>query len=70
MQSYIGLVAVVMIFGIPIIVIICGTIVKLKSKTNHEDPEQTKMIQEIYHGLARMEQRIEALETILYDPKK
>ncbi len=28
------------------------------------------MIQEIHHGLARMEQRIDALETILYDQKK
>lgn len=29
------------------------------------DPEETRMIQEMFRGLERMEQRIEALETIL-----
>jgi phage shock protein B len=32
--------------------------------------EETQMIQEIYQGLRRMEQRVEALETILVDPDK
>lgn len=32
--------------------------------------EETQMIQEIFQGLRRMEQRVEALETILVDPEK
>lgn len=32
-----------------------------------DQAEETKMIQEIYKGLARMENRIEALEAILLD---
>jgi phage shock protein B len=32
-----------------------------------QQAEETKMIQEIYQGLARMEERVEALETILLD---
>jgi len=31
------------------------------------EDEEARMIQEIYQGLSRMEQRVEALETILYD---
>jgi phage shock protein B len=32
--------------------------------------EEARMIQDIYQGLNRMEQRIEALETILLDKEK
>lgn len=32
--------------------------------------EETKMIQEIYQGLSRMEERVETLETILLDRDK
>jgi len=32
--------------------------------------EETRMIQDIYQGMNRMEQRIEALETILLDREK
>ena len=32
--------------------------------------DEAKMIQEIYQGLARMEQRVEALETIIIDKEK
>ncbi|MFB0508217.1 MAG: phage-shock protein [Thermodesulfobacteriota bacterium] len=31
--------------------------------------EETRMIQEIYQGLSRMEERVEALETIVLDSK-
>ena len=31
--------------------------------------EEARMIQEIYQGLSRMEERVEALETILMDGK-
>jgi len=30
--------------------------------------EETKLIQEIYQGLSRMEKRVEALETIIVEP--
>jgi phage shock protein B len=32
--------------------------------------EEAKMIQEIYHGLTRMEARVEALETLLLEKEK
>jgi phage shock protein B len=32
--------------------------------------DETRMIQEIYQGLSKMEQRIEALETILLDRER
>ena len=32
--------------------------------------EETRIIQEIYQGLSRMEERIETLETILLETKK
>ena len=32
--------------------------------------EEAKMIQEIYQGLSRMEERVETLETILLDREK
>jgi len=31
--------------------------------------EETKMIQEIYHNLSKMEKRVESLETILMEGK-
>ncbi len=43
-----------------------GTLAQDRSKQN----EEATMIQEIYTGLSRMEQRVEALETILMEQKK
>ncbi len=39
-----------------------------KEKT--ANAEETKMIQDIYHGLSKMEERVETLETILLDRRK
>ena len=36
-------------------------------KTARVDADETRMIQEVYHGLQRMEKRIESLETIIID---
>jgi phage shock protein B len=36
----------------------------------HQQAEEAKMIQQIYQGLSRMEERIEALETILLDRER
>ena len=40
------------------------------SKGQKEETDETKMVQEIYQGLADMEERVEALETILLDREK
>ncbi len=41
------------------------------SRTDQEkQAEEAKMIQEIYQGLSRMEERVETLETILLDRDK
>ena len=57
--------------------IICGSILMgmrlrhggLSRKTRQADAEEAMMIQDMYQGLSKMEQRIEALETILMDQK-
>lgn len=55
--------------------IIPGTILlAIKFFRGGQDPgdqaEEAKMIQEIYKSLSRMEERVEALETILLDHEK
>jgi phage shock protein B len=43
----------------------------LKGKTSRKDQaDDSKIIQEIYQGLSHMEERLEALETILLDREK
>jgi phage shock protein B len=39
----------------------------LSRRGRHARSEDARMVQEIYQGLARMEERVEALETILLD---
>ena len=64
-----------MIFGtlLAIAAIICGTIlIILKTRDSRitegkSKSEEAMIIQEIYQGLNKMEQRIESLETILMD---
>jgi phage shock protein B len=41
----------------------------LSRKGQKLEAEEAKMIQEIYQGLSRMEERVEALETIILDSK-
>ncbi len=36
-------------------------------RTRQENLDETQLIQEMYRGLQRMEERVEALETILMD---
>ena len=43
---------------------ICLRILRGK-KSKNKDADETKMIQEIYQGLSKMEDRIDSLETIL-----
>lgn len=65
------------VFGsiITLVGLLCGTVLMivkirqsgLSSKGKKGADDETLMIQEIYRGLEKMEQRIEALETILMD---
>jgi phage shock protein B len=68
---------VAIIFGSLVLIpaVIGGTIIMaiklLKGGTARKDQaEDAKIIQEIYQGLSRMEERVEALETILLDREK
>jgi phage shock protein B len=68
---------VAIIFGSFVLIpaVIGGTILMsirlLKGGASRKDrAEDSKIIQEIYQGLSRMEDRVEALETILLDQEK
>ena len=65
---------VAIVFGSFVLIpaVIGGTILMsiklLKGKTSRKDQaEDSEIIQKIYQGLSRMEERVEALETILLD---
>jgi len=67
---------VAIIFGSLVLIpaVIGGTIVisikLLKAGARKDQAQDSKIIQEIYQGLSRMEERVEALETILLDREK
>ena len=67
---------VAIVFGSLVLIpaVIGGTIVLsirlLKGNSRKDQAEDSKIIQEIYQGLSRMEERVEALETILLDQEK
>jgi len=42
----------------------------LSGKDKQAQAEETRMIQDIYHGLSKMEERVETLETILIERRK
>jgi phage shock protein B len=42
----------------------------LSKKEKQAHSEETKMIQDIYHGLSKMEERVESLETILIERQR
>ena len=39
-------------------------------KSQQSQADEARMIQEIYHGLSRMEERVESLETIILDRER
>lgn len=39
-------------------------------KTAHTDAEETRLIQELHHGLSKMTDRIETLETLLFEDEQ
>ena len=73
-----GTLAILLVFGIPIIAIIGGVLLSAlkilkgdgKRRSNSNDAEEARMIQDIYHGLVKMEQRVESLETLLLDRQR
>ena len=73
-----GTLAILLIFGFPFL-IVGGFFLIWALKLMKGDPggkrqetldEETKLIQEMYQGLMKMEKRIESLETILLDPDR
>jgi hypothetical protein len=42
----------------------------ISRKGQRFESEEARMIQEIYHGLSKMEERLEALETIILDRER
>jgi phage shock protein B len=73
-----GMLAVSLIFGLPLLLVAGFFLIwALKIVTGRDgrqkeklQAEETRLIQELHQGLARMEERIEALETILLDPER
>ncbi len=57
------------IFAIPIVLVLGALRVLTKSGSAGKEMgmEEARIMQDLHQGLARMEQRIEALETILLD---
>ena len=74
----VGALAVLMVFLIPLVVVIGGLIVAAlgiltrggRRRSGPESEEETRMIQEIYSGLARLDERVEALETLVLDKER
>lgn len=69
-----GNLAVLLIFG-PVLIAVIGTFVLLwkwvsTKQGNQLQAEEAKTMQELYQGLSRMEERIEALEAILFERQR
>lgn len=63
-----GVVSVMIIMSLGIVTsILVKSIRGGTRRSRNSDASETKLIQEIYHGLNKMDQRIEALETLLLD---
>lgn len=41
-----------------------------RRKSNGADADEARMMQDIYHGLLKMEERVESLETLLMDRQR
>ena len=78
MAMNVGALAIIMVFGIPLAAIIGSFVIAglkiLKGDSSQRDrqlrAQETGLIQEIHQGLSRMEERVEALETILLDRER
>lgn len=70
--SLTGILITLIVFGALLggVAIVCWTIVRLVAggtRSNAASAEETQLMQELYHGLSKMEQRVEALETLLLE---
>lgn len=73
-----NIIIVAIVFGsiIALATLICGTVLVIfKTRSNSgghgaANSDEARLIQEIYQGLEKLEQRIESLETILMDSHK
>ena len=73
-----GELMIVMIFAIPLVAIICGTLVAIIKIARRErgteskrlDREQVRMIQEMFRGIEKLSDRVDALETILLERER
>ena len=76
-----GIVAVSLIFGTGFVAVLGGVVVKIiktakgmdgknPGKGNQKLDREAETVAELSHGLAKMAQRIEALETILTDNRR
>lgn len=65
--------SILIIFAIvPITILLAIRLFKggISRSDRKKQAEETRMIQEIYQGMSHMEERVEALETILLDREK
>ena len=70
-----GTLAVLLIFGTPFIAVAGGVVIKAlkvvtgspSRKGERLQAEEAELMQKLYQGLARMEERIDALETLLLE---
>jgi phage shock protein B len=73
-----GLLAIILIFGSLFVAVIGGLALgawaiwrKTAPRQGHlAQADEAKMIQELYQGLLRMEERVETLETLLLDQER
>ncbi len=66
-----GTILILLTLGLLIIAIIkAARTGGISKKDRTANAEETRMIQEIYHGLSKMEERVETLETILMDRRR
>ena len=71
----VDILAVIMVFGIPMLAILGWILLSAlrilmgesKSGGGRTSSEETRIMQEIHHGLSNLEKRVEALETLLLD---
>ena len=71
MALLVGLVSVLLIFGGPIFLIALAILKGGKTKKGQNmETNEARRAQEIYQGINRMEERIEALETIILQHEK
>jgi hypothetical protein len=74
----VGALAVLLIFGPIFAAVVGGIFIKALKIWKGVSPgqsqqlraEETRLIQEIYQGLSRMEEKVEVLETILLDRRR